>query len=118
MKDNRDNGDGDKSHRKKTATDAAGIRDSSKRTADRAGMNKGGECMHRLERARRTDQRTGPSSYGAPQMTLESLRYNRQGNLNEDESVRSLSRPKPVFRWPPSLRNFQQREKYKLMSIQ
>ena len=50
-----DEGYGDKSHREKIATGAVGIWDSSKRTAGRAGLNKGGECMHRLERARRID---------------------------------------------------------------
>lgn len=54
-KEKADEGYGDKSHREKIATGAVGIRDSSKRTAGRAGLNKGGECMHRLERARRID---------------------------------------------------------------
>lgn len=37
-----------------TATGATNVRDSSKRTADCAGLNKGGEGVHRLEKARRT----------------------------------------------------------------
>jgi len=42
--------DEDKRRRDNTATDVAGIRDSSKRTADRAGLNEGSES-HRSEKA-------------------------------------------------------------------
>ncbi len=38
------------------AMDATDIRGSSKRTADSAGLNKGGEGVHRLEKARRAGQ--------------------------------------------------------------
>ena len=40
-----------------TATGPTGIRDSSKRTADGAGLNEGGKGVHRLEKARRAGQR-------------------------------------------------------------
>ena len=45
---------------RKTATGAACIRHSSKRTIDRAGSNEDGEGMHRLEKAQRTGQRAAP----------------------------------------------------------
>jgi len=44
-----------------TTTGATDIRDSSKRTADSAGLNEGGEGVHRLEKARRAGQCAGPS---------------------------------------------------------
>ena len=44
-----------------TATGPTGVRDSSKRTADGAGLNEGGKGVHRLEKARRAGQCTGPS---------------------------------------------------------
>jgi len=47
-----------------TTTGATDIRDSSKRTADSAGLNEGGEGVHRLEKARRAGQWAGPSSRG------------------------------------------------------
>jgi len=46
-----------------TAIGATDIRDSSKRTADSAGLNEGGEDEHRLEKARRAGQCTDPSLY-------------------------------------------------------
>lgn len=46
------------------AMGATDIRDSSKRTADTAGLNEGGECVHRLEKARRAGQCAGPCPYG------------------------------------------------------
>ena len=45
-----------------TATGVTNIRDSSKRTADNAGLNEDGEGIHRLEKARRTGQFAGPSA--------------------------------------------------------
>ncbi len=48
----------------KTTTGATDIRDSSKRKAGSAGLNKGGEGVHRLEKARRTGQCAAPSPYG------------------------------------------------------
>lgn len=45
-----------------TATGATSFRASSKRTADSAGLNEGGEDVHRLEEARRAGQFAGPSS--------------------------------------------------------
>ncbi len=42
-----------------TATGAIGIRDSSKRTADSAGLNEGGESAHRSEKVRRAGECVG-----------------------------------------------------------
>jgi len=47
-----------------TAISATEIQDSSKRTADSAGLNEGGEGGHRLEKARRAGQCAGPSRCG------------------------------------------------------
>lgn len=49
MKDIGDDQDGDRSYRKKTITGVAGTRGCLKRTADRVGLNEGGECIHILE---------------------------------------------------------------------
>ena len=45
-----------------TATGATNVRDSSKRTADSAGLNEGGEGVYRLEKARRAGQFASPSA--------------------------------------------------------
>ena len=47
-----------------TAMDATDIRGSSKRTADSAGLNEGGEGVQGLEKARREGQYAGTSSCG------------------------------------------------------
>ncbi len=64
-----------------TVTGAKGVRDSSKRTTGRAGLNEGGECVSRLEMAllRRSQ------SLCARSMTLERPdRDRRQRGCNED----------------------------------
>ena len=47
-------GDGDKQDGNRTATGAAGIRDPSKRTASKAGLNEKGEGAPKPEKIRRT----------------------------------------------------------------
>jgi len=54
----------DKRHEDKKATGAAGIRHSSKRTADKTGLNEGGEGVHRPEKARRACESAAPSPCG------------------------------------------------------
>ena len=49
-------GDGDKQDGERTATGASGVRDSSKRAADTAGLNEGGDGIPRSEKVRRTGQ--------------------------------------------------------------
>lgn len=50
-----------------TDTGATDIQDSSKRTADSAGLDEGGEDGHRLKKAQREGQCTGPSPRGRVQ---------------------------------------------------
>lgn len=55
------NRDGDQQDEDPTAACAIGIRDSSKRTADSAGLNKRGQAVFRLEKVQRTGQSAGLS---------------------------------------------------------
>ena len=61
-----------------TAMDATDIRRSSKRTADSAGLDEGGEGVQRLEKARRAGQYAGISSRECVIMTLQSRDRDRQ----------------------------------------
>lgn len=78
-KEQEDNGNCDRRHEDKTATGAAGIRDSSERTADRAGLKEAGEDVHGLEKARRAGESAGPSRCRPPLTTFERLDYDRKG---------------------------------------
>ena len=61
-----------------TAMDATDIQGSSKRTADSAGLNEGGEGLHRLEKARQACQCAGTSPLRVRLMTLERRDRDRQ----------------------------------------
>lgn len=76
-KEHGDNEISDKRHEDKTATGAARIRGSSKRTADRAGFNEGGKDVHGLEKARRAGESAGPSRCRPPLTTFDRLDYDR-----------------------------------------
>ncbi|MCJ1455415.1 hypothetical protein MMC28_005770 [Mycoblastus sanguinarius] len=80
-----------------TVRGATGIRDSSKRTVDRAGLNEGGEGVYRLEKARRTDP-----------IVIDEM-DDTDDNLNEIKFAQILSQPKSVFKGPEK-REVQQRE--------
>lgn len=58
--DNGHTGDKDKRDGDGMATGATGIGDSSKRTADKAGLNEAGEGVPRSKKVRRTGQSAGP----------------------------------------------------------
>lgn len=65
------NGDGHKRDGDRMATGATGIQDFSKRTADNAGLNEGGEDVPRSEKIRRTGSSTGPNRYISRLMIFE-----------------------------------------------
>ena len=97
-----------------TAMSATDIRDSSKRTADSAGLNEGREGGHRLEKAWRAGQCAGSRRYGRVNDSKDSMAVDEIDDTGVD-----LDDIEPIFRQPPSLRNFHQpREENELRSRQ
>ncbi|KAK3174026.1 hypothetical protein OEA41_001270 [Lepraria neglecta] len=80
------------------AIDATDIRDSSKRTADSAGLNESGR-VHRLKKARRADAIVIDTTDDV------------DDNSSDLEFVGIRWQPKPVFRRPPFPRKYHQNKK-------
>ena len=104
------NGNGEERDGDRTATGATVIRHPPKRTSNDADLDDERKGVPRTGKVQRTGQ-SARSNYGIPRlMTLKDL-FDKTDDTEHDQILAQIrSQPKPVFRRPPSLPDFQQRE--------